>query len=290
MMLLLALLICGASAGAPRNITMIGLRPSFMPPSDMGNKDWADAAGDLFFWLGDQTANQAYCKDHPHEMLCSCEVTCQDNVYTQVVLTLVHGNDSLNTVEDKPDPSTNGYAPCNPSGSKDNYTYHCDDGDKLKVGQARVATRYNQPRCDKDYCKWKFKASKLVGGLWWSVPKGGDCGAAGADPSKCTWRYAATVKVINGSCANDKVKDVVVAKGDKACYAACPSGGSTAALECFNKCFFATVFGDGNKPGMSREELVAPFQKAFDSDDPKEGGCVPRILPSVEAGPTSIVV
>merc|ERR1719221_1136293 len=99
-----------------------------MDPSDMGDKDWADIAGDLFFWLGDQIANRAYCKDHPSAMLCSCEVTCEDNVYTKVILTLTQGNDSLNTVESH-NPFTNGYAPCNPKGDRTDYKYHCVMGD-----------------------------------------------------------------------------------------------------------------------------------------------------------------
>merc|ERR1719379_2474471 len=155
-------IVSAASAGLPRNLTMVGLRPSFMDPKDMGDKDWADAAGDLFFYIGDQMANRVYCKQHPDAMLCSCEITCEDQVYSKVVFELTQGDDSLNTVVSK-DRSKNGYAPCNPSGTPESYTYKCVGGDKVRVGQALVADRYAKPRSDEDKDVWKYKASKLVG-------------------------------------------------------------------------------------------------------------------------------
>lgn len=287
-MRLVLLLFTGAYAGAPRNLTMIGLRPAFMDPKDMGDKDWADAAGDLFFWLGDQMANRAYCKQNPKAMLCSCEVTCDDNVYSKVILELTQGDDSLNTVVSR-NPFTNGYAPCNPKGDDKSYTYHCMGGDTTKVGQAEVTSRYSKPQCQKDYCVWKYNASKLVGGLWWSAPKGGDCDAPQADPATCTWRHAETVKNINASCANDLLEQAVMDRSSKACFAACPSGEDPAALECWNKCFFDTVFGTDGKAGMSRDELLAPFLKAFESDDPKDGGCPPRTLPAARSVESIVV-
>jgi len=264
-----------ADAGSPRNLTMVGLRPAFMDPKDMGDRDWADAAGDLFFYVGDQMANRVYCKDHPSAMLCSCEISCEDQVYSQVVVELTQGDDSLNTVVSR-DGSKNGYAPCNPSGTPEDYTYNCVRGDTLRVGQAVVEERYNKPKSKHDYDVWKYNASKLIGGLWWSTPKGGDCSASGADESQCTWKHLETVKVINASCANDNVAAAVRARVLAGCYEACPSGEDDAAWQCENDCFFSAVFGTDSQPGMSRDELLAPFTKSFDSDDPLDGGCPPR--------------
>lgn len=271
----LFLFVAGVSAGAPRNLTMVGLRPGFMDPKDAGDKDWADAAGDLFFYVGDQVANSVYCKDHPKAMLCSCEITCEDQVYSKVVFELTQGDDSLNTVVSK-DRSKNGYAPCNPSGTPESYTYKCVGGDKVRVGQALVADRYNKPRSDEDKDIWKFKASKLIGGYWWSVPEGGNCDAANADPTTCTWRHLETVKVVNASCANSKVEEVIKSRAPEGCYEACASGSDDDALQCKNECFFAAVFGTDTQPAMSREELLKPFLKAFDNDDPRDGGCPAR--------------
>lgn len=256
---------------------MLGMRPAFMDPADMGDKDWADVAGDLFFYIGDQMANRVYCHDNPGKPLCSCEITCEDQVYSQVVLELTHGDDSLNT--DTSRGRNNGYAPCNPSGTPDDYTYRCVGGDKVRVGQAIVEERYTKPRSQHDYDVWKFNASKLIGGFWWSTPKGGDCNAVGADASTCTWRHLETVKVVNASCANERVEALIRERAPAGCYDACPSGDDSAALQCQNECFFAAVFGTALQPGMSREELLAPFMKAFESDDPADGGCPPRVLP-----------
>jgi hypothetical protein len=87
---------------------------------------------------------------------------------------------------------------------------------------------------------WKYNASQLVGGLWYSTQAGGKCADARAEPAaagdSCTWRVVQTIKTINATCANDALFTAVRGK-DPACFARCGADDFNVTSDCFLECF-----------------------------------------------------
>lgn len=124
--------------------------------------------------------------------------------------------------------------------------------------------------------------SHLLDGLWYSTPKLGQCkpgqilGTTG-----CSWRATKLTKVANASCVQRRVYAPIETNPTAAsCIALCPDGGyKTGSVRlpnrtsaCVIKCFQAAVLKIG-AGSAGAQALVEPWNKAFASDDPKDGGC-----------------
>ena len=130
------------------------------------------------------------------------------------------------------------------------------------------------------------RVTDILGGSWFSTTTEGRCaeGHRPGDSSGCTWRPIGIRKALNYSCLQSNVAKTVMGQ-NKACFAKCADG---AALDpkppsdCWTLCFFNTFLGNSTLglEAMSRDALVAAWDKSFASDDPAQGGC-----PSVPVTP-----
>lgn len=112
---------------------------------------------------------------------------------------------------------------------------------------------------------------------WYSTQAVGHCRPGEVVGRDCWWRIVEEKRNVNSSCVNDKMLDSISAK-NPGCFDACPQPANRES-DCWLRCLFATISGNGTAPGISREDAVAPFQEAF--ADPKDGGC-PSVPPCPE--------
>jgi hypothetical protein len=108
------------------------------------------------------------------------------------------------------------------------------------VGVANCTERYAGRKPGKSSSKydwWKYNASQLVGGLWYSTQAGGKCaGPGGGGGSVCTWRVVEKIKTINATCANEALFTAVRGR-DPACFA----DDFNITSDCFLECFCAYI-------------------------------------------------
>eukprot|EP00041_Stephanoeca_diplocostata_P024514 m.623191 g.623191 ORF g.623191 m.623191 type:complete len:318 (+) comp22544_c1_seq5:198-1151(+) len=274
----------------PVNVTVYGLRP-FNLSADISEKNTADPAGDLFFWLTDRLVAPYACRVSNNTWWgCKEQHTLtHDSVYTKTVVEVdgtwpnstQHGVCSTN-------PGHACYAACNPSDSSGaEWECRCsDDGNGHMppcdvVGRANIFDRY--PTCA-DSCVapndlWKSDLSQRLGGLWYSTPVQAECDGAGS--LACQWRTVAVEKTVNATCVNANVLRAV-AKAGAACYSQCPpSQQLDPTSDCSVTCTFQTILGKSRSfptlpgSGMSRDTLIDAWLSAFESNDPASGGCPP---------------
>ena len=283
-----------SSSSSSFELEVIGLRPYGVAP-DLRNVDTGDLAGDLFFFFGDRLAFARACAQNASGAeFCNCEVTCDDNVYVQSTVRLQNNTSrsSSRSNNNRYYPDDDGdayakYAKCNPTANStvDDYEYRCVQGGHGRVGRADVATRYATPgeacngfddsRVEPPQCRWKFEMSKKIGGFWYSTPAAANsCGGGGGESKSesnykggvCSWELVEHKKIVAAECAQGSVvKAVEATAGD--CLAKLPQPLDRTSAG-YYVCFF-----DFGAMRMSKDELLAPFRQAFDSEDPGDGGC-----------------
>lgn len=154
------------------------------------------------------------------------------------------------------------------------------------TGKLTVFSRYCDSTDDQGLCikcadgcggiwsHWKSQVS-LLGGLWYSTPKEGNC----EDPNQhCAWKVLQNVKTVNASCANNNLHVAVEKKGH-GCFSQCAQPRNVTS-DCWILCFIETTLGRDplnlsrvvGTP-MTAEELSTPWLQAFESEDPAKGGC-----------------
>ena len=88
------------------------------------------------------------------------------------------------------------------------------------------------------------------------------------------------VKRANATCVRQNFLNAIAKRGAP-CYEGCPQPTNTSSV-CYVECMLqtitaATTTNQGNtavvEVGMTREELLTPFEKAFETEDPVKGGC-----------------
>lgn len=140
--------------------------------------------------------------------------------------------------------------------------------------------------CEGVWSRWKSQVS-VLGGLWYSTAKEGDC----SNPSSsCAWKVLLKEKTVNATCANNNVHAAVEDQG-KACFSQCSQPTNTTS-DCWILCFVETVLGR-DPLNMSRivgtpmtaSQLTGPWLKAFESEDPAQGGCA-----NLPPAPSSIII
>jgi hypothetical protein len=103
------------------------------------------------------------------------------------------------------------------------------------------------------------------GGHWYSTLKAGMCPTGAAlGTNGCTWREISSLYK-NATCVNTKV-DASVEKYGKNCFSGC-SQPLNRTSDCYLGCYERAV---GKMPA---QDVVGPWLKAFEKEDPSEGGC-----------------
>ena len=115
------------------------------------------------------------------------------------------------------------YAACDPvTSDPTGKTWACSShgacGTGSTWGRSAVADRYPTYHCkdpNQPWCAWKFNASKLLGGFWYSTLTGGDCNHLKSGASECSWMIKEVVKTVNASCVNTFLHKAVESAGSQ---------------------------------------------------------------------------
>ena len=115
---------------------------------------------------------------------------------------------------------------------------------------------------------------QLLNGSWYSTRAEGECkrpsDIVGID---CWWRIEQQHRNVNASCVSERLVDTVRLHGQR-CFSRCGAAAAhNSTSPCFIGCLFATL-----TTNMTKQQIVAPFETAFTSYDPREGGC-PEVPP-----------
>ena len=279
----------------PRNIT------------DLMNKNTGDAAGDIMFALSRVNLPQL-CRADPSYKGCLMNDTSNNIImaltlevdgvwgpYFECNLVPPTGADVGDSWSHRAAmsvlPSAGAQADdftCKPSFQYDKVACSCDRALHTVGRQDLLATFGNQsyPKVEHHF----MQLSRLMGGEWYSTPAAGQCapGAAPGDSSRCAWRTAATQRAVNASCVYGRIFAAVEAHAGGACFSGCAQP-KNVTTDCYIDCFYSTLFGgaqEGAARGarssasshvatsptpMSKDELVAVWQQAFDNE--AQGGC-----------------
>lgn len=277
------------AADLPSLLTLYRLTPTNV--TDLANKDTGDAEGDAFFTL-DEYDLPMRCINGSGTQARGCFLDVTD-IYMQFEV----------AVDGKYGP----YGHCNPPeqnslegnfscrgmgrGRPRNTSQYCAcERTNHTVGRQRVSMQFG------GWGGFVGNLSHLLDGYWFSTPAQGECGE-GVNPTgngACTWKPQRVKKVVNATCVQRRVYAAIEGRAP-ACFSACakasgPSHGADPAglpdrrTPCVNSCFQNAVLGGGTGATMlapiRKEEVLAPWNKAFESDDPAPsvGGCPPCVL------------
>jgi len=134
--------------------------------------------------------------------------------------------------------------------------------------------------------KWESyidKLSCIMNGAWYSTAETGRCKGNKLTPD-CWWYVAEAKRTVNQTCVDGNVITAVQSKRPD-CWTECPDNqGTNITSACFLTCLFETLLGNsttGIKP-MTRDEIMDPFVKSFESKDHANGGCADVHVPTLE--------
>jgi hypothetical protein len=95
------------------------------------------------------------------------------------------------------------------------------------------------------------------------------------DGSGCTWRTSAVKNAINASCLYQHFDSAIEAFNGSYCFKHCPQP-TNATSTCYRQCYSKV------SSSMTDDESIAPWTKAFASQDPADGGCPTVKLPEMD--------
>jgi len=245
----------------PANITVYAIRPLGLIGLD--NKDSADVAGDVFFWIKDRILLPMRCRVKPN-LLCNTTGLLLDNqVYAK--FTVEYDSTKLGT-----------YASCNPNPSDPTgktWECNCHSQNQSACGGIGVEDLSHYTHSGGQFpgdIYTPLLANKVKPGNWYSTESTGECGNPKANGA-CDWRVVNTSKIVNATCLNTNLVEAVVDSAgnalDKCGTCHFVNATLTSLDDCCIKGFFAGV------AAMERDELLAPFEAAFSSTLPIAGGC-----------------
>ena len=174
----------GRRPANPANRTVFGLRPYEIP--GLNDKDTADAAGDLYFYLTDKVMMPFMCREDPSFPLCnSSKIIAGNNVYQQTLVEV----DSDQIGE---------YALCNPAtDDPSGHTWHCRPSSP-QFGVGNISQMYGNCTvvwhnhtynlCKTQAWSWRVQAANYLPGLWFSTQAVGNCD--NDNRKQCYWRVA----------------------------------------------------------------------------------------------------
>lgn len=294
------------------NITVLALLP-YNQSGDVTDKNTADLAGDVFYYLAD-TFFIPYVCALTNNTMWECtggmsQLLDPTNVYVAKVLEVDGSFGGCSSG----DATCSAYADCIPGDERSGSPWRCFpmNAQPLNVtGKVDVESRYcggnTRPAgqaplcqrcadaCDGVWCHWKSLLSLQTGGTWYSTPKEGACER---QDSSCAWHVVATSKTVSASCANGHLRRAIERRASLnakrpvlSCFDQCPHRHDYKS-DCYILCALQTVFGrhpdslnstELLSPPMTKEELETPLRLAFESSDPAAGGC-PALPPYAPA-------
>jgi hypothetical protein len=230
-----------AGGGVRENRTVYRVTPYNV--SGLADKDTGDAAGDLFFRLGDELWLRAFCKLHPELHYERCEGgswrdagLLEHNVYASFVIETDGGYGPYSQCNPVPQPR--GAPPAHPTrwNCDPNFCAPCPRVDSAVGFYNLSELSWGPPALPAPFAMWKYNANVLLGQggscSWYSTPASGEC-PAGQRPGQqqqqqqqqkpCHWRVVETGKVVNASCLDGLVGGAVEHSSDvsRACFAGC---------------------------------------------------------------------
>lgn len=117
-----------------------------------------------------------------------------------------------------------------------------------------------------------------MNGTWYSTEAPGECEAGQVVGKDCAWRLVKQTRNINATCVNNNVVNVITSRNES-CFDGCGPDKHNRQSTCWIECLFDIISGTGqSNPPMTAEEIVSPFKKSFQSNDPADGGC-PEVPP-----------
>lgn len=264
-------LCCGLSVSLPPhpsnavNITVYAIRP--LKLVDITDKDSADAAGDIFFWIKDHVVKPMHCRVQPDWHQCNESSTIDVNMVYQT-FTVEYDSHAVGP-----------YAACNPDDNATDpstapWVCRCfESGGCAGFGEESVIN-HTQPRFEGD--PTPILAKKFTPGYWYSTTHDTECGNPRASTAKpCTWRKYPG-KIVDADCVNKKVIAVATAASGGAARACEKQEGKICNFthpvqsNLTNCCINAFVKGVSSG---SRENFVREFEAAFSTDSGAKGGC-----------------
>ena len=230
MALLAAVFLTSSStlSSSPMNLTMYRVTPRSI--LDFDNKNSGDAAGDLYFRLGDELYLAQLCAVLPDYDKCTTRqwLKPNDDVVIEAIVEM-DGDYGL-------------YQECNPTDNSSAFTCepiaHAEQqhsqqravsvGSEFAVGLWNLSdVTWGPPTwLPQPFQNWKYATNLLLGGYWWSTLTAGECKEGsghrpGDGSGNCTWRLVERRAVVNASCVDDRVLAAVEAR-NRTCFAACP--------------------------------------------------------------------
>eukprot|EP00425_Heterocapsa_triquetra_P028155 CAMPEP_0195118686 /NCGR_PEP_ID=MMETSP0448-20130528/117615_1 /TAXON_ID=66468 /ORGANISM="Heterocapsa triquestra, Strain CCMP 448" /LENGTH=397 /DNA_ID=CAMNT_0040155965 /DNA_START=116 /DNA_END=1309 /DNA_ORIENTATION=- len=122
-----------------------------------------------------------------------------------------------------------------------------------------------------------YMGRTLMPGAWYSAPSGGHCKEGQVMGKDCWWRLVSTGRTVNSSCVDARMSESIV-KRNQSCFDSCEDA-SDQSSDCWIKCFFDIIVGNNGHPGVTRPEVLEPFERAF--LPMADGGC-PDVPPCTE--------
>jgi hypothetical protein len=251
-----------AQAATWKQTTLYAIRP--LPLVDITDRDSADAAGDIFFWVKDHVVKPMHCRVDPDWHQCNeTGVIDHDVVYQAFEVSY--------------DPSRVGpYASCNPDGPNSTWQCVCHGApaeDCQGLGMANISDHIHpQFRGDPS----PALAQKFTPGVWVSTSHLTECGNPHRNASTpCTWKKT-NGKIVRAECLNGNVISVVkeasggaIERCEKAEGKQCDylKAAVTGLSDCCINAFIAGI------NATTREALIAPVAAAFASDNTTAAGC-----------------
>jgi hypothetical protein len=265
------------------NRTVFAIRPINL--IGLENKDSADPAGDIFFWVKDRILHPMRCRRTPSWYQCNTSgiLETSNQVYAQFTVeydTQAVGRYS-NCNPDPRDPSgATWHCSCHHSHGSENVT--CGG-----IGLEEIATAVPSSGQFPGDTFSPLLAKTLAPGIWLSTQSNGECGNP-ATKGVCNWRVAERGKMVHADCLNANLaKAVAAASGGAVAKCEAPplpkcdwlNASATNMSDCCVEAFFTGI------TAMGRDKLLAPFLAAFASTDPSRGGCAS--VPHPSAVPTA---
>lgn len=278
-----------SQAPTPINLTVYRITPRNY--SGLANMDSGDSAGDVYFGLY-EFALPILCATEPTLINCRNVPILSIpgfNVYTK---TIVEVDPRFATYQGCNPSSATGLFSCRAFGTScwsqepsaraafagvcDPSRCRCAAFDTMAVGRSTCDMCDRNATWHQDTPMWrKVEAlGQLLNGSWFSTRAEGQCRAptdrVGVD---CWWRARAQLRNVNASCVGGRVIAAVKRHG-AACFARCGADAHNSTSACYIHCLFDTLVGGS----MSKQQIVYPFEQAFNSADPADSGC-PEVPP-----------
>ena len=268
----------------PTNLTVYALRPVHL--IGLEDKDSADVAGDIFFWIKDRILHPMHCRRDPSWNQCGTSGILEtgNQVYAEFVVE--YDSQRMGSYQScNPDPA-------DPTGATWDCNCHGHGASSCSgIGSANI-TNFASPSGQFPGDTFSPLLAKVLDpGLWVSTVKQGECGPG----SQCQWRVAAKGRMVNASCLNANLVSAV-GKAAGGAVEKCEGAVGAPLLEvarartcdflnatrtnlsdCCIEAFFKGI------SAMTRAALMLPFQRSFETADPAAGGC-----PSVWTGPPAL--